>query len=219
MRRALVESMSRASRSDRSGAGGPSEETFLTRWARRKRDDADRVPEPEAATPDDAAEVNAPSTPAPKTDADMPPLDSLDETSNYGDFLSPQVSERLRQAALRKLFHLPQFNIRDGLDDYDDDFRVFEPLGDVVTADMRHRMEREAEAARRRLADQPSAAPGPVDGDAQETVVAEGATSVEDDEGTAAEPRAGEGVSAEQGEGAERDRPAADGPDDDSAPA
>jgi hypothetical protein len=61
------------------------------------------------------------------------------------DFFSPEVSEQLRRVALRKLFHLPQFNIVDGLDDYDDDYTTFEALGEIVTADMRHQMELEQE--------------------------------------------------------------------------
>jgi hypothetical protein len=65
----------------------------------------------------------------------------LGEDDNYGDFLSPEVSEKLRKVALRKLFHGAGFNIRDGLDDYDEDYTFFEPLGDIVTADMRHREE------------------------------------------------------------------------------
>lgn len=77
----------------------------------------------------------------PAIDADMPSLDSLGEDSDYAGFLSPRVSEGLRRAALRKLFHLPHFNVTDGLDDYAEDYRTFEALGDIVTADMRHRME------------------------------------------------------------------------------
>jgi hypothetical protein len=43
------------------------------------------------------------------------------------------------------LFHSPQFNVRDGLDDYDLDFSKPEPLGDIITAEMRYRVERELE--------------------------------------------------------------------------
>jgi hypothetical protein len=46
---------------------------------------------------------------------------------------------------LRKLFHSPKFNVRDGLDDYDLDFTNPEPLGDIITAEMRHRMQVELE--------------------------------------------------------------------------
>ncbi|MEZ5594545.1 MAG: DUF3306 domain-containing protein [Gammaproteobacteria bacterium] len=71
-------------------------------------------------------------------DNDMPPLDSLGEKSDYRAFFAPKVSAELRRLALRKLFHSPKFNIRDGLDDFDDDYTYFEPLGDTVTADMKH---------------------------------------------------------------------------------
>jgi hypothetical protein len=78
------------------------------------------------------------------TDEDMPDIESLDYDSDYRDFLSPGVSEQLRKLALRKLFHNDVFNIRDGLDEYDDDFTHFEKLGGIVTSDMRHQMEMEA---------------------------------------------------------------------------
>ncbi len=121
-------------------------EGFLNRWSRRKREagaveDADVSPPPSAAAPLDPP---APEPAAPLTDDDLPPLDTLGEDSDYSGFLSPQVSESLRQKALRQLFAGSQFHIRDGLDDYDEDYRSFEPLGGLLTADMRHRMEMEA---------------------------------------------------------------------------
>ncbi len=80
------------------------------------------------------------------TDADMPSVASLDAASDFSGFMSPGVSEELRRLALRKLFALPNFKVRDGLDDYDDDFTVFEPLGDTVTNDpWTHRQQRLAE--------------------------------------------------------------------------
>lgn len=78
----------------------------------------------------------------------MPALDSLTEDSDYRGFLSPKVSEALRRKALRILFHGPTFNIRDGLDDYDEEFTHFAKLGDIVTADMRHQLEVEAQRIR-----------------------------------------------------------------------
>ena len=86
-------------------------------------------------------------------DEDMPPLDSLDENSDYSGFLSSGVSEGLRRRALRKLFSSAVFNIPDGLDDYDDDFTSFAALGDIVTSDMRHQAEVEAERERQARAD------------------------------------------------------------------
>ncbi len=46
---------------------------------------------------------------------------------------------------MRKLFHSPKFNVRDGLDDYDLDYTNPEPLGNIVTAEMRRRILREIE--------------------------------------------------------------------------
>ncbi|MEA1889961.1 MAG: DUF3306 domain-containing protein, partial [Pseudomonadota bacterium] len=48
----------------------------------------------------------------------------------------------LRTLALRQLFRGSMFNVRDGLDDYDDDFTQFTKLGDVITAEMRRQMAR-----------------------------------------------------------------------------
>lgn len=81
------------------------------------------------------------------TDADMPPLESLDEDSDYTGFLSSGVSEELRKLALRKLFNSTVFHERDGLDDYDDDYSLsqYAPLGDIVTSDMKHQLEVEAQ--------------------------------------------------------------------------
>ena len=64
----------------------------------------------------------------------MPPLDSLGPESDYSGFMSPGVSDELRRLALRKLFHSPLYNITDGLDDYDDDFRSFAVLSEAFHA-------------------------------------------------------------------------------------
>ncbi len=134
------------------------DEGFLSRWSRRKRE-AD-APEQLANVDARAAESEIAKTPAgdtvepanDKTDADMAPIETLDENSDYSPFLSPKVSQKLRSVALRKLFHIAAFNIRDGLDDYDEDFTIFEPLGDTITADMRHQMELKKEKEEQRLA-------------------------------------------------------------------
>ncbi|KAA0875066.1 DUF3306 domain-containing protein [Nitrincola tapanii] len=52
------------------------------------------------------------------TDADMPDLDSLHARSDVSMFFSSGVSAELRRQALRRLFHQPEFNVRDPLDDY-----------------------------------------------------------------------------------------------------
>lgn len=119
---------------------------FLTRWSRRKQAAAEQQAlAGEAVAP--PPQVEKP----PLTDADMPPLESLDENSDYSGFFSPEVSEGLRQLALQKLFRSTVFNVCDGLDDYDDDFTKFEKLGDLMTADLRHRLQMEAERAAKRM--------------------------------------------------------------------
>ena len=138
--------------------GKSDSESVLSRWSRRKLE-AERaaVIEDEApARNEDAAAV----TPAadtlaeeqkPLTDADMPAIDTLDADSDFSGFMSPGVSDELRNLALRKLFSAPVFNIRDGLDEYDEDYTSFEKLGDIVTADMKHQAEVQQQKLREAL--------------------------------------------------------------------
>ena len=137
-------------------------ESFLQRVHRRKSEARIVPPEPVAApaTGADAA-VGADDLPVvhEPTDQDMPPLASLTADSDYSGFLSSKVSEALRRAALRKLFHGAQFNVIDEMDDYAEDFSTFTALGDFITSDMRHMLEvearKQAEAAKRALFDEP----------------------------------------------------------------
>ncbi len=136
-----------------------SEESFISRWSRRKTDVANK-PDMDAlntiSESQSIGEVVVLADPNPEqtakikqnqekvfTDEDMPPIDSLTDDSDFSIFMSPGVSDTLRNLALRKLFSGASFNIRDGLDDYDDDFRTFAGLGDLVTCDMKHQMEME----------------------------------------------------------------------------
>ena len=161
---------------------------FVSRWSRRKaaarsadeKTEACRSRSTEGSAPGDSVSVQPPPADTPPSLETLPPIDTLNEDSDYSGFLSEGVGEELRKLALRKLFHLPKFNLRDGLDDYDEDYRSFEALGDVITADMRHHMERELERQREaRLAEnkvetqEPAGVEERVDG-AVEAEVAEG---------------------------------------------
>ena len=117
-------------------------ESVLSRWSRRKLDAEQAVAEKETAEQEPAVEVALLDSGQPEsdqvppeapvlTDADMPDLDSLTEESDFSGFMSPGVSDELRNLALRKLFRAPVFNIRDGLDEYDEDYTSFEKLGDT----------------------------------------------------------------------------------------
>jgi len=150
---------------DQSATDAAHGDPFLSRWARRKRvarggGDPDALvgeSPSEGAELADAATVDATidedGQPLELTDDDMPPVDSIDEDTDMSGFFSPKVSQAVKKAAFKKFFHSPLFNIVDGLDDYDDDFRNFEALGDIITSDMRGLMEREAERARQAVAD------------------------------------------------------------------
>ena len=128
------------------------DENFISRWSRRKQEVGRGPAVTEVKTPIS----NAIAEKSQLTDADMPAIDSLTEDSDYSGFLSPKVSEALRRQALRKLFHSPGFNVRDGLDDYDGVYTEFEKLGDIVTADMRHQLEMEAQRRARQLVEDES---------------------------------------------------------------
>ena len=124
------------------------DEKFLGRWSRLKQQSA--LEESDASS--EQLQTQQPEPEKALTDEDMPDIDSLTPDSDYTGFLSPQVSESLRRLALRKLFRGAQFNVRDGLDDYDQDFTSFAKLGDVITADMKHMLEQEMRRAEERNA-------------------------------------------------------------------
>lgn len=150
---------------------------FWDRWSARKQ--AAREEDESAAPAEEVVQQPELERP-PLTDEDMPPLETLGESSDYSGFLSPEVSEGLRRLALRKLFHGSDFNVCDGLDDYAEDFTSFAKLGDLVTADMRFQME---EAARRAKSEE---AAGGVEGEKAGASPAD-AEAGEPDEGVLAE--------------------------------
>jgi len=115
--------------------------------------------EPEDQQPDEAKETEAAEPEVKKTAEDLPPLETLGPDSDYSDFLSKMVSPESRRAALRKLFSSEKFNVTDGLDDYAEDYTKHAPLGDIVPAEMRRRLE--AATARVDPAPQPAPVPAP----------------------------------------------------------
>ncbi len=142
-----------------------SRESVLARWSRRKleaKEAEENSPESielaklEAGGEGSLAEAPVEPEAPPLTDADMPDIETLTDESDFSPFMSPGVSDELRNLALRKLFRASVFNVRDGLDEYDDDFTTFEKLGDIVTSDMKHRVEMEEQKLREKLeAEQP----------------------------------------------------------------
>jgi len=158
--------MSRTPRKDASDTGDPEIDTleheeFLTRWSRRKAlsregvelpepvdevaGDSESPPGDSGSENEDALQEDGQGPEAPAAAPELPPIESLGEDSDYGAFLASDVPADLQRKALRKLFQSPKFNVRDGLDDYDLDFSSPEPLGDIVPAEMRHRLRAELE--------------------------------------------------------------------------
>jgi hypothetical protein len=102
-------------------------EDFLSRWSRRKHEAA-------AAKP---ATAPGPAKPAAKP-PELPPLESLTFDSDFKAFLNAQVDERVKRAALKKLFGDPRFNVMDGLDIYIDDYTKSDPIPDEMLERLEH---------------------------------------------------------------------------------
>jgi hypothetical protein len=110
-------------------------ERFLSRWSRRKVDVAKETAAPKPAPPSPAPPAVAQNVAAPE----LPPVETLKGlASEYKDFLRPEVDEKLRQAALKKLFHDPHFNVMDGLDTYIDDYSKPDPIPEAMLRTLSH---------------------------------------------------------------------------------
>jgi len=106
-------------------------ETFLSRWSRLKHE-AEKTP---AAAAEAAPPVEA--EPA----QELPPVESLDFSSDFSRFLRSTAEEGVKRAALKKLFHSPHFNQMDGLDVYIDNYNVFEPIPEEMLQNLAHARE------------------------------------------------------------------------------
>ena len=100
------------------------DDSFVARWSRRKRRDIQRE---ETAKPSDSESGERVET-EPSEDeivAQLPDIESLDESADFTVFLKKGVPEELRKRALRRLWRLnPVFANLDGLNDYDEDFNT-----------------------------------------------------------------------------------------------
>jgi hypothetical protein len=99
-------------------------EPFLSRWSRRKLETKEDRPAgaEKAAELRPAAEPIAPATEPPG------PAEHEPGTPEYREFFDPQVDEKLRRMALKKLFSEPNFNVMYGLDTYIDDYSKPDPI-------------------------------------------------------------------------------------------
>ena len=87
-------------------------------------DEADRSEASETSElPDTAASEEVPLVPG-SLDHTLPDPETLDAGSDFSAFMSSGVSSALRRKALRRLWSTGDYNIRDGLNDYDQDFKA-----------------------------------------------------------------------------------------------
>jgi len=151
-------------------------ENFLSRWSRLKREV--KEPSPGGESPHGsqplAPRAADPATPLPQ----LPPLDDLTLDSDYRDFFHPKVDEKVRLAALKKLFSDPHFNVMDGLDVYIDDYSKPDPLPAAMLATLRQARkilewakETPEETEARRAAASADALPGALPDEAASTEV------------------------------------------------
>ena len=105
---------------------------FLNRWSRRK---AGEQIESEKKSADLIlqTEVVGPNTPA--QDQDLPKPATLEDVEkidrfapDFSAFMRPDVDPTVQQAALKKMFSDPHFNVMDGLDIYIGDYSKPDPL-------------------------------------------------------------------------------------------
>lgn len=119
-------------------------EPFFSRWSQRKQAVAKGavVPEPAQAAP---APLKAHTPPEPPPSGSMaagsttekqpaPALPTLQDTqaltpsSDFQPFMQQGVASDVRNAAVKKLFADPHFNVMDGLDIYIGDYSIPDPL-------------------------------------------------------------------------------------------
>jgi hypothetical protein len=122
---------------------------FLARWSQRKvlaRHGSPLVEEapPSPPTPAGAASPATPASPIiakpqPPAVETMPTMDevaTLTPASDFSRFVARGVEPGVKNAALRKLFADPHFNLMDGLDTYIEDFGRVDPLPASMLAQM-----------------------------------------------------------------------------------
>ena len=127
---------------------------FFSRWSQRKAQARVGAPLAEPVvtavpTPTDtrptarvAAPVVATESPDATPAAEKPAPPTLDDVaaltheSDYARFVARDVDGPVRNAALKKLFTDPHFNVMDGLDTYIDDYGIPDPLPEGMLRQM-----------------------------------------------------------------------------------
>ena len=105
---------------------------FLSRWSRRKGQ-ADKPAEPTDSV-ESSKELPKLVTPS-NSEVQAPPPATLEDVEkidrfapDFSSFMKPDVDPSVQQAALKKMFTDPHFNVMDGLDIYIGDYSKPDPL-------------------------------------------------------------------------------------------
>jgi len=134
---------------------------FLGRWSQRKQAvrQGKTLDEPAAELPPlpvqqlalaRDASVSTQAVPAPAKEGEVaqagdtvqapPPsmqdVAALNRESDFAPFVTRAVAPEVRNAAMRKLFSDPHFNVMDGLDTYIDDYSIASPLPEAMLRKM-----------------------------------------------------------------------------------
>jgi len=123
---------------------------FLGRWSRRKEEARQGRPldEPVAAPAPASSAALAPAAPVQAEPAvaaehaEPPKVLTLEDAklltrdSDFKPFMAGSVSPEVRNAAMKKLFTDPHFNVMDGLDVYIDDYTKPDPIPDSMLRQM-----------------------------------------------------------------------------------
>ena len=112
-------------------------EGFFSRWSRRKSGRGKELDSPEELVKKVPAKPVPDSSPLDKTKEEIqtPPPVTLEDVEkidrfapDFSAFMKPDVDPAVQQAALKKMFTDPHFNVMDGLDIYIDDYSKPDPL-------------------------------------------------------------------------------------------
>ena len=126
------------------------DDSFFSRWSRRKAQvrSGEPVAEPPPTAPPVVAAIAVPEAvpavlePPPAEAAPAPPTPTLEDAarltpaSDFSRFVARDVPSEVRNAAVKKLFADPHFNVMDGLDIYIDDYSKPSPLSAADMAKM-----------------------------------------------------------------------------------
>ena len=136
-RRKAQRSVDAPAERDAPAAGPAAVPEVAKRSVARERLDAPAAAQPPAAAPGSPIAGSASATPATPANLARPaaaPLPTLEDVarltreSDYAPFVDARVDPQVRNAAMKKLFSDPHFNVMDGLDTYIDDYGKPDPL-------------------------------------------------------------------------------------------